>query len=145
MRRSTLTFRDATGSFYQDRWKPLVEGITNIILSIILVKLIGVAGVIAATIITNLLICHAVEPYVLYKNAFNVSPKRFFMTNYGMILLFTLSLMGLNFCLQTVENSWVELVLNGFISVGVSVTVCIVVALLKRSQASQLVKMFKKG
>jgi hypothetical protein len=62
-----------------------------------------------------------------------------------MILLFTLSLMGLNFCLQTVENSWVELVLNGFISVGVSVTVCIVVALLKRSQASQLVKMFKKG
>jgi energy-coupling factor transporter ATP-binding protein EcfA2 len=145
MRRSTLTFKDATGSFYQDRWKPLVEGITNIILSIILVKLIGVAGVIAATIITNLLICHAVEPYVLYKNAFNVSPKRFFMTNYGMILLFTLSLMGLNFCLQTVENSWVELVLNGFISVGVSVTVCIVVALLKRSQASQLVKMFKKG
>lgn len=145
MRRSTLTFKDATGSFYQDRWKPLVEGITNIILSIILVKLIGVAGVIAATIITNLLICHAVEPYVLYKNAFNVSPKRFFMTNYGMILLFTLSLMGLNFCLQTVANKWIELLLNGFVSVGVSLVACGGVVCIRRKDTRQLLRIIRKG
>ena len=33
MRQSTLLFRDATGTFYNDRFKPLIEGITNAVLS----------------------------------------------------------------------------------------------------------------
>ena len=82
MRHSTLTFRDATGSFYGDRWKPLFEGVVNIVLSILLVNWIGVSGVIVATVITNLLICHLVEPYVLYKNAFDLSPNTFYLKNY---------------------------------------------------------------
>ena len=34
MRQATLLFRDATGTFYNDRWKPLIEGVLNIGLSI---------------------------------------------------------------------------------------------------------------
>ena len=145
MRRSTLTFKDATGTFYQDRWKPLIEGVTNIILSIILVKIIGVAGVIAATIITNLAICHTVEPYVLFKNAFNSSPKKFYLTHYGMILLFAGVLIALTYCLQDIDNRWIELLLNGFISLGMSAVVCGFIALIKKTQAKQLMRMFKKG
>ena len=85
-RRSTLLFRDATGTFYNDRWKPVVEGVLNIILSILLVKVLpedySVVGVIVATIITNLFICHIVEPYVLFKNAFKSSPKKFYFKKY---------------------------------------------------------------
>ena len=85
MRQSTLLFRDATGTFYNDRWKPLFEGILNVILSVIFVKLfglsggdeLGVVGVIVATIITNLTICHIVEPLVLYKHAFETSKGTF--------------------------------------------------------------------
>lgn len=145
MRRSTLTFKDATGTFYQDRWKPLIEGVTNIILSIILVKIIGVAGVIAATIITNLVICHTVEPYVLFKNAFGSSPKKFYLTNYGMILLFAGALIALTYCLQEVDNRWIELLLNGSISLVVSAVVCVFIALIKKTRTKQLVRMFKNG
>lgn len=35
MRQATFLFRDATGTFYYDRWKPLFEGILNVVLSII--------------------------------------------------------------------------------------------------------------
>lgn len=145
MRRSTLTFKDATGVFYQDRWKPLFEGIVNIILSIIFVKFIGVAGVIIATIITNLLICHVIEPYTLYKHAFSSSPKSFFLINYAMILLFTVSLGVLNSCLQTAANKWLELILNGFISVGVSLLACVGIACIKRKDARQLLRIIRKG
>ena len=34
MRQATLLFRDATGTFYNDRWKPLFEGLLNVALSI---------------------------------------------------------------------------------------------------------------
>lgn len=117
MRQSTLLFRDATGTFYNDRWKPLFEGLSNLILSIIFVSFFGVVGVILATIFTNLLICHIVEPFVLYKNFFNISVKRFCLKNYIYILLFAVSLCALDFSMCAVENVWFEMLINGGISV----------------------------
>lgn len=133
MRQSMLVFREATGTFYNDRWKPLFEGLTNIILSVIFVHWIGVTGVIVATIITNLLICHIIEPYVLYKNAFSISPKKYYLQNYSMITLFTMSLTLLNFCLQDYTDQWTELFVNGFISLGVSFIVCAISLLFNRN------------
>lgn len=146
MRQSVLAFRDATGAFYNDRWKPLVEGFVNIVLSIAFVKLIGVVGVIVATIITNLLICHVVEPYVLFKNAFCQSPKRFYFNNYGKILIFILSMLVFNTLLQSHENPWIEFLANGFISVGVSVTSCVVVTFLQPDMRKTIFqKLLKKA
>lgn len=145
MRRSTLLFREATGTFYNDRWKPLFEGLVNIILSILFVQKIGVVGVIVATIITNLLICHVIEPYVLYKNAFSVSPRRYYLKNYGMIGLFAISLLGLAYCMQSRTGRWIGLFVNGLISVGFSVLACFVVLLLNRNLSKDLLKKIKSG
>lgn len=128
MRQSALTFRDATGTFYNDRWKPLAEGCTNIVLSILFVKWIGVTGVIVATIMTNLLICHIVEPYVLYKNAFAAPVKAYYLSNYSMIVLFLISLLALNASMRSYGNPWVELLVNGCISVGISAVSCALTA-----------------
>lgn len=145
MRRSILTFRDATGAFYQDRWKPILEGVLNATLSILLVKVIGVTGVIVATIATNLLICHIIEPFVLYKYVFSYSPKKFYLTNYGMITLFTFALVALNSCKQNISNIFVELVLNGFISLGISAVICVVILLICKEKTMQLLKIMRKG
>lgn len=144
MRRSTLTFRDATGSFYGDRWKPLFEGVLNIILSILLVNFIGITGVIVATIVTNLIICHVVEPYVLFKDAFITSPNKFYIKNYGMILSFAGALMTLTYFLQTVDNEFVELVLNGLISLVFSVLLS-AFAVLTNKESSRNLKRILKG
>ena len=129
MRCSVLAFRDATGTFYYDRWKPLVEGIVNVVLSVLLVKWIGVVGVIVATVITNLMICHVIEPYVLFKHAFHVSPRRYYLKNYGLILLFGGALILMSCCLQYSENQWGSFFINGFISVGISLCICLLVLL----------------
>lgn len=128
MRQSTLLFRDASGTFYHDRWKPLAEGLSNLVLSITFVllfkKLLGddfaVVGVILATIITNLFICHIVEPYVLHRYAFRMSTKKYYLRNSCYIAGFIVLLFVLDFCMVTLENKYLELLLNGCIAVGLS-------------------------
>ena len=132
MRSGVLVFRDATGTFYYDRWKPLVEGVVNVVLSVLLVQWIGVVGVIVATVITNLLICHVIEPYVLFRHAFNASPAGYYLRNYGMILLFGGAMLLMGRCLQPFENQWTAFFVNGFLSVGISAGICLLVLLCSR-------------
>ena len=125
IRENTLVFREATGTFYNDRWKSLFEALMNVILSVIFVKRFEVAGVVVATMLTNLLICHVVEPYVLYKHAFASSPRRYYWKNYGMILLFGASLLLLDKCLLSYTSQWKELLVNGCISVAIAAAVSV--------------------
>ena len=136
MRQATLLFRDATGTFYHDRWKPLFEGGLNVLLSILFLKQFtavggeefGVVGVIAATIVTNLTICHVIEPLVLYKHAFGAPVRRHMIRNYFYMAVFIGALLLLSRCMQTNANTWLELLINGGISVGFSAgTVALIV------------------
>lgn len=121
MRTSTLTFRDATGTFYNDRFKPLVEGVLNLVLSLILVKYMGITGVIIATIITNVLICHLVEPYVLYKHGFEVRDNKFFIMNYSFIFIFFISLVCMHYSHIQFNNVWISFFANGSIAVAIAI------------------------
>ena len=66
MRKAVLTFRDATGCYYYDRYKPVAECVVNFGLSLLLINVMGIAGLMLAGVITNLFICTWVEAYVLY-------------------------------------------------------------------------------
>ena len=133
-RASTGLFRDASGTFYNDRWKPLFEGLVNIVLSIAFVFLFeylfgadfAVVGVIVATIITNLTICHVVEPYVLYKYAFHMSPKKYYLKNYTFIFVFCVLLFALNATMVTHSNEFIEMIINGSISLAYSLVLTVI-------------------
>lgn len=131
MRRNILVFRDTTGTFYYDQWKPPVEGLLNIVLSVLLVKWIGVAGVILGTLVTNLTICHIVEPYVLYKHAFQASVKQYYVKNYGMILIFCIVLAVFSRMMWKGGGLLPQLLVNGTVSVCISGAVCVAVLLLQ--------------
>lgn len=124
MRQSVLLFRDATGTFYNDRWKPLAEGVINIALSLLLVVTLPedfkVVGVIIATILTNLFVCHIVEPLMLYKYGFYSSPSRYYVKNYLSIFAFSLCLVALLFLKIDLNDGFLSFLFNGFIAVGVS-------------------------
>ena len=137
-RQSVLTFRDATGTFYNDRYKPIFEGILNIILSISLVYVCGVTGVIIATIITNLLICHTVEPYVLFKDGFGMSPKKYYIENYVSIAVFSVALVVLHFSHINIANEWLSLIVNGFIAVGIGIIPVIGIYIYNKSFREEL-------
>lgn len=152
MRQSTLTFREATGTFYYDRWKPLLEGLSNLVLSIAFVKLFqriagddfAVVGVIVATIITNIFICHIVEPYVLHKYAFHVSVKGYYLRNYIYIVAFVVVLLLLNHCIVILNNKWVQLIVNGCIAVGLSLPLAGMAVAADKNFRHFVVKLFNK-
>lgn len=87
MRKSILTFRDAVGLFYNDRYKAIFEAIINIFSSIILVKYFGVFGVFLGTFISYISTCIWIEPYVLFKNTFNKSAILYFKNYFKKLLL----------------------------------------------------------
>ena len=67
LRQMGLQFREALGLFWYDRYKALAEAIINLVVSLILVRRFGVAGIIGGTIISSLLTCVWFEPYVLMR------------------------------------------------------------------------------
>jgi Na+-driven multidrug efflux pump len=107
----------------------------NIVLSTLLVIVlsssfgeeIGLVGVIVATIITNLLICHIVEPYVLYKYAFKASPTKHILLNYICIAIFVVLLLLEEACLQSFSSQWTEFLVNAGISLLISGSISAVV------------------
>jgi peptidoglycan biosynthesis protein MviN/MurJ (putative lipid II flippase) len=123
----------------------VAEGVFNVVLSVLFVKFFGAVGVIVATIATNLLICHVVEPYVLYKNAFHISPAPYYRKNYFWILLFTGALTALNRVMVSLDNHWLQLLANGFISVGVSLVLCLVVFLLYKKDCKMAIAIFRRN
>lgn len=73
VRKTVNTFKDASGIFWNDRYKPVIESVCNIVFSIPLAIRFGVSGVLAGTILSSLIVPFWFEPYVLYKNLFNKS------------------------------------------------------------------------
>mgnify|MGYP007072993094 FL=1 len=70
MQFTCYTFRTTSGLFEKIRLVPLYEVIINIIVSIILTKLIGVAGVFLGTAIARLFTIFWTDPKLLYDSIF---------------------------------------------------------------------------
>lgn len=71
MRKTVLMFKDASGLFWQDRYKPIIESIINTVASVPLAICYGIKGVLLGTIISNLVLSFWFEGYVVYKNLFH--------------------------------------------------------------------------
>lgn len=76
-RKITTSYIDACGLFIKDRYRPLVEALINLVISIMLVKRFGASGVIGGTIISHLLTVFWREPYILFKYEFCIPIKRY--------------------------------------------------------------------
>lgn len=137
MRKSVLLFRDASGTFYYDRWKALAEGVINLWLSLLFVKIFPsgyeVVGVIAATIVTSLLICDTVEPYVIFKYVFKEPALEFCIRNYINIGIFIGCMKVMDLLRVDAGSIIAELLLNGIISLAVSVVTLMLICFVDKS------------
>lgn len=70
-------FINAAGLFTRDRVRPLIEAALNLVISIVLAKEIGIAGVFIGTCVSSLVTCYWRQPYLLYKHVFKNSPRHF--------------------------------------------------------------------
>jgi len=132
MRQTVLLFKDASGNFYHDRYKPLIQGVASILLSLLLIKFMGIIGLLVSHIVTDLFIAHIVEPYVLFKYGFNKSSKDYFLYNYGLVTMFVISVLVINLINYTSTNIWMELLINGSLSIIISIIFITIICLSSR-------------
>lgn len=71
-------FKTAAGVFEQDKYLALIQGVVNLILSIVLVQKIGLVGIYIGTIVSGL-IANITKPFIIYKVCFEKSVKTYFM------------------------------------------------------------------
>ena len=76
-RRIGLTYKDASGMWEQDFWKPYVGVIVNLVTNILLVKVIGVEGVVISTILVMVVIYFPWETQVLFKWVFKQEASKY--------------------------------------------------------------------
>jgi O-antigen/teichoic acid export membrane protein len=79
MQNTCTTFRDTTGLFKNGKYRPIYAAIINIGASILLAKLIGVAGVLLGTVISRLSTYFWYDPFIIYRKIFQRSVKEYFI------------------------------------------------------------------
>lgn len=70
-------FKTAAGVFEQDKYLALIQGVVNLIISIVLVQKIGLVGIYIGTIVSGL-IANITKPFIIYKVCFDKSVKSYF-------------------------------------------------------------------
>lgn len=71
MRQTVLIFKETMGIFTKDQFKPIIESLMNLILSIVLTLKFGVIGIFLGTILSMLIVCVPIEARILFKYGFN--------------------------------------------------------------------------
>lgn len=117
IRRVVMTYKDAAGMWYADKYKPLVGCLVNLVLNIYLVKTIGVAGVVISTIVSYALVEMPWETHVLFKLYFRKSEIMYYLQ----LLFTTLTIIvagGVTFyiCVR-IDDTWNGLILKGIICI----------------------------
>lgn len=139
MRKTVLTFRDAAGVYWQDRYKPIAESMINIVVSIFLVRKMGVMGIFIGTIISSIATCFWIEPWILYRDVFHENVGRYFLRFSGYtIMLILAAVCSYSICSIGFSSGIVTIMINGMISIAVCVvliTICYV-----RSEEFQYLK-----
>lgn len=69
MRKTPWMFCEAAGIYWNGKTKPLWEALVNLVVSLVLVKTIGMPGIFIGTIVTILVVDLPLEPYLAFKYA----------------------------------------------------------------------------
>lgn len=109
---AVILFKDACGLFYKGRFRPILSTIFNIVFSILLVKPLGLAGIILGTIISRVLSTFWYDPFLVYKHVFKKNIADFYI-RYTIQFLFV-CILGTGFYflskLFTITNPWIWIV-----------------------------------
>ena len=87
MRELFLTYKSSLGLYWEDRKRPMIEGVTNLITSILFGYFWGLNGILLGTMITSIFVNFMLEPRVIYHYGFTRSSYGFYVSNILRFLL----------------------------------------------------------
>lgn len=129
-------FKVAAGRFNEDKWVAFAQAITNLLVSIIAINLVGLPGIFIGTIVSRMIVV-VVRPYIVFKYVLCTSSRRYF------IRLILRSLLAFSICILmwTIKSYiWGEKTIVRFVLLCISTLLIpnlIFIVLYGRSEAFQ--------
>lgn len=134
-------YRDATGLYMKTKYIMLLGAIVNIVLSIVLGNMIGVAGIIFASAIARISTYFWYEPKLLFKEYFNSRVGGYYLSILRNVLLVAGSVAVISWLTAgMVVDSWFTLIVKMIVT-GI---ICILVFMLAYCRTEGFKIMFKK-
>lgn len=91
LQQAVILYKDACGLFWKGKLRPVFSAISNIIISVILVRFLGILGVILGSIISRMITTWWFDPYLVYHNAFQMSQKKYYIRYFKSLLIIIMS------------------------------------------------------
>ena len=115
-------YKTAAGVFEQDKYLSAIQGVVNLILSIWLVRKIGLMGVYVGTVVSGL-IANVTKPVIIYRVCFERSAVHYFAESvkYGAVTCAVLA--GLHFVRLRMMPTVADVTLLRFLLMGALITV----------------------
>lgn len=121
-------YRQAAGLWWQDKHRPIVEAIVNVVLNLILVQYWGVNGVIASTVFCLIFINSIWASHTLYKHYFNSFSQWIYVKRiwfYGAITFITTCVVN-QICQFIVLDNILKLIVNGLVCIIVPIPILLI-------------------
>ena len=139
MRKTPWMFCEAAGIYWKGKTKPLLEVAVNLIVSIVLVKVIGVAGIFVGTIVTILIVDATIEPYLAYKYVLKDKISKYYCRYISYLFLTAIMYIISSYvCSLIPGTSIVSFIIKGIIAVIITNLIIIITTF--RTKEFQYVK-----
>ena len=126
--RPVWTFREGTGMYSKIRYIMVATAVLNLILSIVLGKAFGLAGIIFATSISKLATYFWYEPKLLFDIAFDRPVFKYYIDYLKNLVLILICLtLSLTICNKFSESSILGIILKGLLVIIITSIVYLVV------------------
>ena len=144
MQSVTNSFRNAYGLFWIAKYRPIIMVIINIVISVVLVQFIGIEGVLIGTLISRLLTTAWLDPYIVHKYGFEISPKSYYVDYLKYLVIFIAISIILNYFVSMIAINNIFILILIAILVVISVNVILVLLFFKTSEFNYFYDKIKK-
>ena len=144
MQSVTNSFRNAYGLFWIAKYRPIIMVIINIVISVVLVQFIGIEGVLIGTLVSRLVTTAWLDPYIVHKYGFEISPKSYYIDYLKYLVIFIAISIILNYFVSMIAINNIFILILIAILVVISVNVILVLLFFKTSEFNYFYDKIKK-
>lgn len=147
MRFGVGAFATAAGYFKKTWYKPYLEGLINLVASIVLAPYLGVLGIFIGTTLSLFLGSVWLDPVVTFKHWFKKNPIKYFISYLiqlvvlfimGAVCYFVVNLINLNI------NAWLEFIIKGCVCFALAAIIALAFSFRTKEGKSLINKVIKK-
>ena len=144
MQSVTNSFRNAYGLFWIAKYRPIIMVIINIVISVVLVQFIGIEGVLIGTLVSRLVTTAWLDPSIVHKYGFEISPKSYYIDYLKYLVIFIAISIIFNYFVSMITINNIFILILIAILVVISVNVILVLLFFKTSEFNYFYDKIKK-